>query len=1115
MTLDFAKRSGRLFLGIALLAACSSQAWAEEAGDRKPESLPEGAKVVALEVVPASIDIRGPYGYVQILATATLDSGDRVDVTRIATATAPDGLISLSPLGQARPKADGAGELKLEVAGQSIVVPVKVSGQKEAAPVSFVRDVAPIMSKMGCNAGTCHGSANGKNGFKLSLRGYDPLFDHRALTDDLQGRRFNRAAPDQSLMLLKPSGAAPHVGGVVMRPGEPYYEITRAWIAAGVKLDLDSPRVASIEVFPKNPTIPLPGMRQQIAVLATYTDGQVRDVTAEAFVESSLTEKVEIEKQTGLATAVRRGEAAVLARYEGAYAATTIIVMGDRTGFQWKDVPENNHLDQLVDEKLKKIKVQASDLCGDAEFLRRVYLDLVGLPPRPEETRAFLADARDVKLKREEMIDRLIASPEFVEHWTNKWADLLQVNRKFLGEEGAWAFRNWIRQAIASNMPYDKFVNEVLTASGSTLENPPASYFKVLRQPGDAMENTTQLFLAVRFNCNKCHDHPFERWTQDQYYHLAAYFGQVGRKPLPEAEGKVLGGTAVDAALPLVEVVYDQSAGDVTHERTGQIAAPSFPYRHAGGDFSSGSRRKQLASWIVSKDNPYFAKSYVNRVWGYLLGMGIIEPLDDIRAGNPPSNPELLDRLTNDFIADGFNARNLFRVICRTRAYQASLATNEWNADDDLNYSHALARRLQAETLFDAIHRATGSRIHLPGMPTDFLAAQLPDSDVQLTDGFLDLFGKPPRQSACECERSTGVMLGQALNLVNGPTIAGAIADPENSIARLVASQPDDGKVIEELFLSVLCRLPSEAEIAAGKEAIMAAQADQAKNLEALATYERNLLPGRQAAWEQSLSGPTWQPLEFASAAASEGVTLTRQPDGSYLAAGAAPAVDSYKLVANTTLEGITGLRLEAIPDPSLGGNGPGRAPNGNFVLTEISVSAAAMADPATSKPVKLSGGLADFNQESLPATAAIDGNPATGWAIFPDAGKPHQAVWETAESLGTAGGTVLSITLDQSFGAAPNHTLGRFRLSVTTSPRPLRLSPPATPVDAILAIPADSRTPEQKADVAKYYRSIDPEAIRLAAAVADPATPDAYRLLGAQDVAWALINSPAFLFNR
>jgi hypothetical protein len=1101
-----------IVLALALLPVAAARA--EEAADRAPEQLPAGATVVALEPFPTAVQLKHPYDYTQLLVTAVLQTGERFDVTRIAQVAAPDALVSVSPTGQVRAKSDGNGEIKFTVADKTLVVPVVVSGQKEAYPVSFVTDVAPALSKMGCNAGTCHGSANGKNGFKLSLRGYDPLFDHRALTDDLAGRRFNRAAPEQSLMLLKPSGGVPHMGGVPMRRGEPYYEMLRAWIAAGVKLDLDSPRVASIEVFPKNPVISLPGVKQQMVVLATYTNGRVRDVTSEAFIESSLTEKVEVDKQ-GLATAIRRGEAAILARYEGAYAATTVIVMGDRSDFEWKETPENNVIDSLVYAKLKKVKVLPSELAADGDFLRRAYLDLVGLPPRVEDVRAFAADTRDAKTKRDELIDRLVDSPEFVEHWTNKWADLLQVNRKFLGEEGAWALRNWIRQAVASNMPYDQFVYSVLTASGSTLDNPPASYYKVLREPGDVMENTTQLFLAVRFNCNKCHDHPFERWTQDQYYHLAAYFAQVGRKPAPEFAGRAIGGTAVEQPLPLVEVVFDQTAGDVRQIRTGQIAAPSFPYTHSGQVPAEASRREQLARWIASKDNPYFAKSYVNRIWGYLLGVGIIEPLDDIRAGNPPTNPELLDRLTKDFIESGFNVRSLFRSICKSRVYQHSLETNRWNQDDDINYSHAVARRLPAETLYDAVHAAVGSEIHLPGMPTAYLATQLPDSGVSLADGFLNLFGKPPRESACECERSTGVMLGQALNLVNGPTIADAIADPNNRISKLVAAEKDDAKVVEEIFMSILCRLPTAQETAAAVTAIKAEQEEQLKRAAELAAYEREQLPARQAQWEKSQSPAVWQPLEPATLASAGGAMLTKQADGSVLVSGPLPAKDTYTFTAKTDAAAITGVRLELLPDPSLAANGPGRAPNGNLVLNEFIIAAAPATDTNQVKPVALRNAQADFAQDGFPVTAAIDGNnqAASGWALSPKFGEVHVAVFETTQDVGAAGGTLLSITLDQQYD---QHSIGRFRISVTTSPRPVRLAGPPAPIAAILAVAPAARTPEQQAELAQAFRAQDAELARLTALVAkDVQNPEAYRLLGAQDLAWALLNSPAFLFNR
>ena len=718
------------------------------------EKLPEGAEIVALEVQPAEIALDGQYVYAQVLVTAQLADGDSMDVTRMVEPVVTDDLATVSPTLLVRPKADGQGQITFAVGGKTAAVPLAVSGLAGKFEPSFVRDVMPVLSKMGCNAGTCHGSLKGKNGFKLSLRGYDPLYDHRALTDDVASRRINRAAPDQSLMLLKPAGVIPHVGGVLTQPGEPYYEIIRSWISGGLKLDLDGPRVASIEIFPKNPTVPLPDMTQQMKVLATYTDGSVRDVTLEAFIESGNTEVAEPDKR-GLVTVIRRGEAPVLARFEGSYTATTITVMGDRSGYEWKDVPANNFIDELVYNKLKRVKTLPSGLCTDADFVRRVSLDLVGLPPTSEEVRAFLADERDTKVKRDELVDQLIGSGDYVELWTNKWADLLQVNRKFLGEQGAFALRGWIKQAVASNMPYDEFVRTILTASGSTLENPPAAYYKVLRTPQEVMENTTQLFLGVRFSCNQCHDHPFERWTQGQYYHLAAYFAQVGRKADPAGGGQQIGQTAVEGGVPLVEDIYDTTSGEVTHAGTGQTAEPNFPYEHSDLASEEATRREQLAHWVTSKDNQYFAKSYVNRLWGYLFGRGIIEPIDDIRAGNPPTNPELLDRLTQEFVDSGFDIQHMLRLICKSRTYQASIATNRWNEDDALNFSHAVARRLPAEVLYDTILRATGEISHLPGVPVGYRAAQLPDVGLSLPSGFFEVFGRPARKAPASANAST------------------------------------------------------------------------------------------------------------------------------------------------------------------------------------------------------------------------------------------------------------------------------------------------------------------------------------------------------------------------
>ena len=517
-------------------------------------------------------------------------------------------------------------------------------------------------------------------------------------------------------MLLKPTGVVPHVGGVLTQPGDPYYRLIHGWISQGVKLDMSAPKVSKIEVAPALNVIPLPGMKQQLTVWATYSDGSKRDVSAEAFLSSSNIEVATMDKK-GVVTAVRRGETAILARYEGSYAAATLIIMGDRTGFVWKETPTYNFIDDLVYAKLKSVRVQPSDVCTDSDFVRRLYLDLTGLPPEPETVKTFLNDKTPSKVKREKLIDALVGSNDFVDHWANRWADLLQVNRKFLGTEGAEAFRKYIRASIADNKPYDRFCYELLTGTGSNVEHPAAAYFKILRDPDAAMENTTHLFMAVRFNCNKCHDHPFERWTQSQYYELSAYFTQVCGKEDPKFKGRKTQGTDVRPGLPLVEIIEDGNSGEIKNLRTGQNAVAHFPFIHPGTPKAEGSRRQQLAKWITSKENPYFAKSYVNRLWSYLLGVGIIEPIDDIRAGNPPTNPALLDRLTEEFIKSDFNVQQLIKTICKSRTYQHSIATNAWNKDDDVNYSHAIARRLPAEVLFDSIHRVTGSQSRIPGLP--------------------------------------------------------------------------------------------------------------------------------------------------------------------------------------------------------------------------------------------------------------------------------------------------------------------------------------------------------------------------------------------------------------
>jgi hypothetical protein len=1190
-----------------------------------PESLPPGAVVTKLEVLPPTVALKGRYAYAQIVVLARLATGDTVDVTRIARFTPPPAMATISATGKVEAAADGNAEIGIEAAGQKTALPVEVRDCATDPHIDFIRDVNPVMTKLGCNAGTCHGAKEGKLGFKLSLRGYDPLFDVRALKDDLAARRLNVASPDDSLMLLKATAGVPHEGGQRVRTDEKYYEILRRWIADGARLDLAAPRVTKIEIAPQNPVVQQIGARQQMRVVATYSDGSTRDVTAESFVESG-NQDVASATGPGLVQTLRRGEAPVLARYEGAYAATTVTVMGDRSGFAWSEPPTFNRIDELVAAKWKRLKIAPSDLCSDPEFLRRVYLDLTGLPPSSSELRGFLADPAENRAKREAVIERLIGSPDFVEHWTNKWADMLQVNSKFLGRDGARLFRDWIRKQVEANTPYDDFVRTILTATGSNHENPPASYFKVLREPAETMENTTHLFLATRFNCNKCHDHPFERWTQDQYYHMAAFFARVDLQPDPASGKAVIEGTAVEKARPLYEVITDKAEGEVTHLRTNKVVAPEFPFPAATIDATSAAppakaptRREQLAAWMTSPDNRYFAASYVNRLWGYLTGVGIIEPLDDIRAGNPPSNPELLEYLTHEFISHKFDVRHVLRLICQSRTYQLALHTNRWNEDDKTNYSHALPRRLPAEVLYDAVLRVAGSEPHIPGTPPGTRAQQLFDSGVDLPSGFLANLGRPPRESACECERSNDLRLGSIMSLLSGPAVADAIADPKNALAALTAQEPDDGKLIEEVFMRTLNRAATAEEIDRTLEAwhgiakedaslastLAAKEAEQApiiadaekKRIEAidaakaeLARFENEITPRiaeaekkraaetaaaekaiadyqagdlakAQATFEQSIPAARtwtgWIPLDsFAELRASNGITLEKQNDNSIHAGGGRPSTTDYVIKADTKIANITGILLEVLPDAAEAAFGPGRFSDGNFVLGEFSLKTSGI-DGASPADAPLTDAIADFSQNNFDVKKAIDGKRGddnNGWAVSNSFGVPHYAAFAVGKPIGDAAkGMRLRIEMHQP--RKGGFSIARFRLWVTTSATPLNVGLPAPVAEAMKQAP-QFRTKEQQDALAAYWLENDPELrkrrllagklklplpidpgiVERRAAIAKAEEPirldpklvqlrkDAaqsktqlanLRLTGVQDLTWALINTPAFLFNR
>jgi WD40 repeat protein len=1181
------------------------------------ESIPTGLTVVELLASPTKIEFPNRYSSVQLLVSARLDNGEVIDATRIVTYQCNDAtLVDISPTGLVEPRTSGTGNLTARLGDLTTTIPIAAAWPSQEVPADFVRDVNPVLSKLGCNQGTCHGSAQGKNGFKLSLRGYDPIFDVRGFADDLAGRRINLASPSDSLMLLKPTMVTPHVGGHLLNKDEIYYSIVENWIANGSKLDLATPRVSKIEIEPQNPIIQTVGANQQFRVVATYADGTRRDVTRESFLETGNME-VATASRSGLLTSLRRGEAPILARFEGAYAATTLTVMGDRTGFAWQPPETWNRIDELVANKWERMKILPSGLCSDTEFLRRVHLDLTGLPPTAEQVKAFIADTRPTRIKRDELVDQLVGSPDYIEFWTNKWADLLQVNRKFLGAEGAASFRQWIREQVAANVPYDEFTRRVLTASGSNKDHPAASYYKILRKPEETMENTTHLFLAIRFNCNKCHDHPFERWTQDQYYETAAFFAQVDLEKDPASGDRKIGGSAVEGATPFYEIVKDKTTGEVIHDRTKAVAPPKFPYETQTELPAEATRRERLAGWMTSPDNQYFAKSYVNRLWGYMLGVGIIEPIDDIRAGNPASNPELLDELTREFLTHKFDTQHIMRLICKSRTYQLSVDANQWNDDDRINYSHATARRLPAEVLYDSIFRGTGTVSKIPGVPAGARASALPDSGVELPSGFLNTFGRPTRESACECERSSGLQLGPVMALISGPTVAEAIEDPANELAKLTQSITDDRRLVDEVFLRIVGRHATDPEIDVvladmtqiapddGKVRTLYEQREaewkpilarlEAQRLEkltaaekALADFDVEFVPRRAKQEEERVQklaqqeaanqarrveitteAASWAPavpltelstqwfvLKPAEVKSSLGAKLTIEPDRSVFAELKPGNNHLYTVVAETDVRGITGIRLEALPDVRLPSRGPGLPPNGNFVLSEIEVEAAPKDKPKEKKKLKLKRAVADFAQENFPVENAIDGkrDGGNGWATSPKTGEVRWATFEFAEPVDFEAGTRLTFLLDQRYTDG-KHALGKFRISVTSTPAPLQVGlPPLVEVAALTE--AANRTPEQQGAIEEYLAASDSKLREIEADLSklrNPLPPDPQqealkaaietarqpipedrlltslrrdrdmsakqlenrRLTMVQDIAWALINSPEFLFNH
>lgn len=764
----------------------------------------EGLTQIA--VFPEKVDLANGRAKQHLIVTGTFASGEVRDVTPVAEfVSSTPAVATVSKAGAAGavvlPASDGTAEILVKVGALEIKLPASVKGAGAKPPVSFKNEMLAALTKTSCNMGACHGSPSGKGGFRLSLRGYDPELDIVTLRTEFQGRRTNAMSPAESLLLRKPLMELAHGGGRRLKKTEVSYAVMKDWIGEGLRVDKPTePSLVKVQVYPENRVFQKNGDRQQILVLGHFSDGAIRDVTDLSCFSSS-SETVARVGVDGLVEKVSRGETAILARYLDKMATSYITFLEDVPGFAWSNPPENNFVDTQVFNKLKQLQILPSDQCSDEEFLRRAYLDAIGRLPTAQEALTYLTDSSGGK--REALVDKLVDSDEFASYWTLTLADVLRVNNKKLNPTGVQKFRHWIYEAVRTDMPMDKFAYEILTARGSVYKNPPANYWRASRDPLDATETTAQLFLGVRIQCAKCHNHPFERWTQDNYYGIGAAFARVGRK---------VGST------PDEEVILVAAGGEVTQPRTGKQMKTHLLLTGDVDVPATEDRRAVFAKWLVSPENPFFAKSLVNRIWGQLMGRGIVEPVDDFRDSNPPSNAPLLEQLAKEFAANGFSRRWVVKTIMKSRTYQLSSRKNQFNTSDEIYFSHANTRLLSAETLLDAICSVTA-------MPETFAGAPAGTRAVELTEPptdhyFLKIFGQPQREMACQCERSNESNLSQALQMINGPLVHGKLRDANGRIHKLIAAGKNDGEIIEELYLSALARKPVAAETEAATKHI-------------------------------------------------------------------------------------------------------------------------------------------------------------------------------------------------------------------------------------------------------------------------------------------------------
>ncbi len=774
----------------------------------------------------ASALMRGRDARLQMVLSAET-AGAHEDLTRTASFRAdPEGIVQIEPDGLVTPLGNGTAKIIADGGdGRVAETSIEVSGVGENLPISFPGQIVPIFTKLGCNGGGCHGKIAGQNGFKLSLLGFEPQEDYEHLVRESRGRRVSPATPDRSLLLTKAINVAPHGGGQRLERDSHEYRMLRRWIVQGMPYGTgQEPTVTSIEVFPKHRRL-RPEAGQQLSVIATYSDGSVEDVTRATVYESNDTQMADVTAGGLVQLGNVVGDAAVMARYQGHVTVfrADVPLPGESEIWNSESAPgERNEVDKYVFQKLRSLGIPPSPPCDDATYLRRAYIDVIGRPPTSNEARTFLKDETPSAKKREALIDDLLGRPEYADFWANKWVDLLRPNPYRVGIKAVFNYDNWIRDAFRKKRPYNEFVYDLVTASGSTFREGAITLYRDRRAPDEITTMVSQLFLGIRLDCARCHHHPFEVWGQDDFYGFAAYFAQIGRK-----------GTGLSPPISgSEEFVFNGGSGSVRHPLTGAVVEPKPLFGEAPSLENGRDRRIAVAEWMTSPENQFFEQTMANRVWADLMGRGLVEPVDDIRATNPASNPELMAALGKDFREQGYDVKKLIRRICLSYVYGLSSSPSDRNSVDTRNYSRFYRQRLRAEVMLDAAVSITGVPETFRAMPPNTRATEI--WTHRISSLFLDAFGRPDLNQDPPCERTTDTSVVQVLHLMNAENLAAKVTNETGRVSELAKSDLTPAQIVEELYLSVYSRFPSDDETKMGVQLFEAKDAKRREVIEDL-----------------------------------------------------------------------------------------------------------------------------------------------------------------------------------------------------------------------------------------------------------------------------------------